>query len=132
MFAIAIWDRPAQRLVLARDRFGIKPLYFSVTGHGLSFASELKALLRMPSFCADPDVDAINCFLAFNSVPAPHTIYRDARKLGAGELLIWEQGRASVARYARPAPAPADALREEAPSALPAELRQRLRDSVRA
>jgi asparagine synthase (glutamine-hydrolysing) len=92
MFAIAIWDAPAGRLLLARDRFGIKPLYYSVDADGLSFASELKALLCLPRFSRDPDPEAIHCFLAFNSIPAPHTIYEHARKLGAGELLLWERG----------------------------------------
>ncbi|HEV3228806.1 MAG TPA: asparagine synthase (glutamine-hydrolyzing) [Solirubrobacteraceae bacterium] len=132
MFALAVWDRRAQRLVLARDRFGIKPLYFSVGADGLSFASELKALLRLPGFSRDPDAEAISCFLAFNSIPAPHTIYRQARKLGAGELLTWEGGRVRTERFARPAPAGSGELRREPGPELAQELRERLRDSVRA
>src|SRR6185503_6823089 len=71
MFAIALWDRLERRLVLARDRFGIKPLYYRVAGGELSFASELKALLRQPGFSHDVDLDAVEAYLAFNSIPAP-------------------------------------------------------------
>jgi len=132
MFALAIWDGPAGRLVLARDRFGIKPLYYSVDAGGLSFASELKALVRLPRFSRDPDPEAIHSFLAFNSIPAPHTIYRAARKLGAGELLRWEGGELSIERYARPAPAADADVRRQPAAELEHELRARLRDSVRA
>src|SRR3954465_13747639 len=102
MFAIAIWDARHGRLLLARDRFGIKPLYYRVEGGQLSFASELKALLQQPGFSHDIDLDALEAFLAFNSTPAPLTIFRQARKLPAGHLLIAERGAVSLRRYARP------------------------------
>src|SRR2546423_12624968 len=66
MFAIAIWDSRRRRLVLARDRFGIKPLYYRVAGGTLSFASELKALLAQPGFQRQVDLGALEAFLAFN------------------------------------------------------------------
>jgi asparagine synthase (glutamine-hydrolysing) len=132
MFAIALWDRRSRRLVVARDRFGIKPLYYELTPEHLSFASELKALLRQPSFSREVDLDALHSFLAFNSIPAPLTIYRDARKLPPGHLLICDGEGASIHRFARPAPSPTDALRSESPEQLAAELRRRLEDSVRA
>src|SRR5206468_1036704 len=69
MFAIAIWDASRRRLLLARDRFGIKPLYYRATDSELAFASELRALPR-----GEIDLDALEAFLAFNSVPAPLTI----------------------------------------------------------
>src|SRR5688572_28668778 len=69
MFAIAVWDARERRLVLARDRFGIKPLYYCVAGGELSFASELKALLRQPSFSREIDADALEAFLSFSFVP---------------------------------------------------------------
>jgi asparagine synthase (glutamine-hydrolysing) len=75
MFTIAIWDARHGRLVLARDRFGIKPLYYRVAGGALSFASELKALLRQPGFSREIDPEALEAFLAFNSIPAPLTIF---------------------------------------------------------
>jgi asparagine synthase (glutamine-hydrolysing) len=132
MFALALWDRRRQRLLLARDRFGIKPLYYELTPDHLSFASELKALLPQSSFSREVDPEALHAFLAFNSIPAPMTIYRDARKLPPGHLLICDSTGAHIRRYARPAPAPADRLRVEAPEELAGELRRRLEESVRA
>jgi asparagine synthase (glutamine-hydrolysing) len=132
MFALAVWDARRGRLVLARDRFGIKPLYYRVADGTLSFASELKALLRQPGFSREIDHAALESFLAFNSIPAPLTIFEGARKLPAGHLLVSEDGEVEICRYARPAPAPADELRTEDDDVLAEELRARLRDSVRA
>ena len=132
MFAIAIWDESRGRLLLARDRFGIKPLFYRRAGEELAFASELKALLRLPGFGGDVDLDALDSFLAFNSIPAPLTIFREVRKLPAGHILLAEGERLSIRRYARPAPVDADDVRREGSEALAEELRARLRDSVRA
>jgi asparagine synthase (glutamine-hydrolysing) len=132
MFAVALWDSHRRRLLLARDRFGIKPLYYRVAAGILSFGSELKALLRQPGFSRELDPDALEAFLAFNSIPAPLTIFSQARKLPSGHLLIWEGGEAKVSRYARPEPVPAQRVRAERGGDLAAELRDRLRDSVRA
>ncbi len=128
MFAVALWDAPRRRLVLARDRYGIKPLYYRAdSSGGLEFASELRALPR-----GEIDLDALEAFLAFNSIPAPLTIFRDARKLPPGHLLVWEAGETRVERFARPAPAALDDLRDDDEAELIEELRARLRDSVRA
>ncbi len=127
MFAVALWDSKAGRLVLARDRFGIKPLYYRATADDLEFASELRALPR-----GEIDLDGLEAFLAFNSIPAPLTIFREARKLPPGHLLVWENGGLQIQRFARPAPAPADELRDDDEAELLEELRARLRDSVRA
>jgi asparagine synthase (glutamine-hydrolysing) len=132
MFAIALWDSRENRLLLARDPFGIKPLYYRVAGGTLSFASELKALLRQPGFSRDIDPEALEAFLAFNSIPAPLTIFKQVRKLPAGHLLVAERGEVSVSRYARPTPVGADQVRSEGEEALAEELRERLRNSVRA
>ncbi len=132
MFALAIWDARHGRLVLARDRFGIKPLYYRVGGGVISFASELKALLRQPGFSREIDPGALESFLAFNSIPSPLTIFAEARKLPAGHQLVAEGGEVELARYARPAPVSADEVRAEAEDVLAEELRERLRDSVRA
>jgi asparagine synthase (glutamine-hydrolysing) len=132
MFAIALWDAREGRLVLARDRFGIKPLYYRVADGTLSFASELKALLRQPGFSREIDHEALEAFLAFNSIPAPMTIFSEARKLPAGHVLTMENGQVRVSRYARPAPVHADQVRSEGDQSLAEELRDRLRDSVRA
>src|SRR3954449_2820195 len=127
MFAVAIWDARRRRLVLARDRFGIKPLYYREAGGELQFASELRALPR-----GEIDRDALEAFLAFNSIPAPLTIFQDCRKLLPGHLAVWEDGALRLERFARPAPVPAEDVRTEDEAELVEELRARLRDSVRA
>ncbi|HKT44516.1 MAG TPA: asparagine synthase (glutamine-hydrolyzing) [Gaiellaceae bacterium] len=127
MFAVAIWDSSRRRLVLARDRYGIKPLYYRHAGDELRFASELRALPR-----GEIDLDALEAFLAFNSIPAPYSIFRDVRKLPAGHVLVWENGAVTLERYARPGPAAEDELRTGDEAELVEELRARLRDSVKA
>ena len=128
MFAIAIWDARTRRLVLARDRFGIKPLHWARLPGGFAFGSELKCLLPAPGFSREIDPDAVEAFLAFNSIPAPLTIYTSARKLPPGHYLVWQEGSddVTIERYARELPA-----RSPRP-AEPGELLQALRDSVRA
>jgi asparagine synthase (glutamine-hydrolysing) len=127
MFAVAIWDAQRRRLVRARDRYGIKPLYYRHVGGELRFASELRALPR-----GEIDLDALEAFLAFNSIPAPYSIFREVRKLPAGHVLVWENGAVTVERFARPGPAAADELRDGDEAELIEELRARMRDSVRA
>jgi asparagine synthase (glutamine-hydrolysing) len=127
MFAVAVWDARRRRLVLARDPFGIKPLYYRDSAEGLAFSSELRALPR-----GEIDLDALEAFLAFNSIPGPYSIFRDVKKLLPGHLLVWEDGEGRVSRFARPAPVPASGVRREDEDELAEELRARLRDSVRA
>jgi asparagine synthase (glutamine-hydrolysing) len=128
MFAVAIWDARRRRVVLARDRYGIKPLYYRHVGGVLEFASELRALPR-----GEIDLDALEAFLAFNSIPAPYSIFREVRKLPAGHVLVWEaDGAVHIERYARPGPVPVEELRDDDEAELIEELRARLRDSVRA
>ncbi|MEX0973055.1 MAG: asparagine synthase (glutamine-hydrolyzing) [Solirubrobacterales bacterium] len=132
MFAIALWDARERRLLLARDRFGIKPLYYRLAGGTLSFASELKALIEQPGFSRAIDPRAVAAFLAFNSIPAPLTIFAEARKLPPGTLALWRDGELTQSRYARPAPAPAGEVRRRPAGELAEQLRETLRDSVRA
>jgi asparagine synthase (glutamine-hydrolysing) len=128
MFAVAIWDARRRRLLLARDRFGIKPLYYRADADGLEFASELRALPR-----GEVDLDALEAFLAFNSIPAPMTIFRGTRKLPPGHLLVWEErSGVRIERFARPAPVAAAEERHDDEAELVEELRARIRDSVRA
>ena len=127
MFAIALWDAKRRRLLLARDRFGIKPLYYRAAGDELEFASELRALPR-----GEIDFDALESYLAFNVVPGPFTIFRECRKLPPGHLLVWEDGRVRVEPFAEVRPVPMSEERDETLDELARELRARMRDSVRA
>lgn len=90
MFAFAAWDRSNCRLALARDRLGIKPLYWLSTGRLVLFASELKALRRHSGWTPEVNRDAVAAFLRHNYIPAPHTIYRNVRKLEPGHILVAE------------------------------------------
>jgi asparagine synthase (glutamine-hydrolysing) len=100
MFAFAFWDADARRLLLARDRLGIKPLYFRILEDGIAFASELKALRVLGT----PEIDssAVRDFLFHGYVPAPKSIYRGISKLPAGCTLTWQDGRVEIERYWRP------------------------------
>jgi asparagine synthase (glutamine-hydrolysing) len=132
MFAIALWDSRSHRLLLARDRFGIKPLYYRLAGGTLSFASELKAMLAQSGFSREIDPRAVAAYLAFNSIPAPLTIFAEARKLPVGTLAVWRDGELTQERYARPSPVAAGETRRRPEGALAEELRETLRDSIRA
>jgi asparagine synthase (glutamine-hydrolysing) len=132
MFATAIWDAPHRRLVLARDAFGIKPLFYRLTRDCIAFASELKSLLLLPGFSREIDREALACYLAQNSIAAPLTIFEQARKLAPGHVLVCEDGDVTITRFARPGPVAADQLRREPARELVRELREVLRDSVRA
>src|SRR6266508_6994741 len=127
MFALAIWDASRRRVVLARDPYGIKPLYYRAAGAELHFASELRALPR-----GEIDLDALESFLAFNSIPAPLSIFRGTRKLKPGHVLVWESAEPTLEQFARPGPAAASDLRRDEEAELVEECRARLRDSVRA
>jgi asparagine synthase (glutamine-hydrolysing) len=132
MFAIALWDAGARRLVLARDRFGIKPLFYAEAPGRLAFASELTALAEAPGFSRELDPEAVEAFLTFNSIPAPLSAYRAARKLRPGHLLAWRGGQVETTCFARPAPPSDGGQRAEPAAALAAEARDRLRDAVTA
>ena len=99
MFALAIWDAPARTLVLARDRLGIKPLYYAVLRDQIVFASELRALVEHPAVERTLDLTALSRYLAHEYVPAPHSIFRGVRKLAAGHWLTYSDGRVKVEPY---------------------------------
>jgi asparagine synthase (glutamine-hydrolysing) len=107
MFAIAVWDAPRRRLLLARDRLGIKPLYWYSDGRRLLFASELKGLLASGLVPKDLDPAAVRDFAELSYVPAPRSILAGVRKVLPGQLLVAESGTVSERRYwLPPAPAP--------------------------
>ncbi len=100
MFAFAIWDSRARSLFLARDRFGIKPLYVTSGPWGLGFASELKALLAVGLSNRTLDWEALNAFFQLGYIPAPATPFTDVRKLEPGHSLTWRAtGEVTVERY---------------------------------
>ncbi|MEA2684170.1 MAG: hypothetical protein QOK05_2498 [Chloroflexota bacterium] len=101
MFAIAIWDSGRRRLILARDRTGIKPLYYAATPGRLHFGSEVKALLVDQAIPRELDMEAVDDYLALEYIPSPRTIFRAIRKLPPAHLLTWDwrTGRVTVKRY---------------------------------
>jgi asparagine synthase (glutamine-hydrolysing) len=99
MFAFAIWDARNERLFLARDRFGEKPLYLYEDGCGLYFASEIKALLRIPGVRASVNLHAVWDYLAYRYVPGPKTLFSGIRKLMPGTVAVWERGKIKEQRY---------------------------------
>ncbi len=99
MFALAVWDEKKKRLLLARDRFGIKPLHYAVLSEGIVFASEIKALLAYPNLPRELDWHALWNYLTFAQVPAPETIYRAVRKVLPGHKLVVEHGQCSIRQY---------------------------------
>jgi asparagine synthase (glutamine-hydrolysing) len=110
MFAVAIWDRAARTLHLARDPLGIKPLHFTLQSGGLAWGSELKALVPVPGLRFTPDPAAMDQFFAFGHVLAPRTIYREVTKLEPGcALELGPAGEPRITRFwrfeYRPAPA---------------------------
>ena len=103
MFAIALWDDSRDRLVLARDRFGIKPLYLADVDEGLAFSSELAPLLALGA-SSEPDLEAIADYLVLGYVPGTRTGILGARKLAPGMLLVREGGQTREEQWWRPEP----------------------------
>jgi asparagine synthase (glutamine-hydrolysing) len=100
MFAFALWDRVERRLTLARDRMGIKPLYWVEKDGLFLFASELKALVGHPGWTPEIDRDALAAFARLSYVPSPLCIWKGARKMEPGTVLTFESGKApTIARY---------------------------------
>jgi asparagine synthase (glutamine-hydrolysing) len=101
MFAIALWDAPRRRLLLARDRAGIKPLYYAPLGDDLVFGSEPKALLAHPQISRDPDHEALHHYFSLKHIPAPFSAFKAMRQLRAGEYLVHEGGKIALRRWWR-------------------------------
>ena len=99
MFALALWDENRQRLLIARDRLGKKPIHYSVMDGKLYFASELRALLGVLPRRPEIDLQAIDDYLSLQYIPEPHTAYKGVYKLPAAHRLIWERGNLKVERY---------------------------------
>ncbi len=134
MFAIALWDDRAKRLVLARDRAGEKPLYYWHRDRTLVFASEIKALFEYPGISRELDPEALNQYFFYGYFPAPRSVYAQIKKLPAAHRLVVERGRITIEPfwrlkdYLRPPGRPPLSRREE--GALVEELRERLRQAA--
>jgi asparagine synthase (glutamine-hydrolysing) len=102
MFAIGIWDEKGKRLILARDRLGKKPLYYSFMNGTFLFASELKAIMLYPDFQRKVDPVSLMKYLFFEFIPCPHTIFKDAKKIPAASYLIWHNQGIDVRQYWSP------------------------------
>jgi asparagine synthase (glutamine-hydrolysing) len=136
MFALAIWDRRARRLILARDRIGKKPLYYLSTAEAFLFGSEIKSLLTWPGVRRTPDLAAIDRYLTLGYVPAPHTAFTGVCKLPPAHYLVIEAR--SDGRFAEPElvrywrlPSPRVARQRRRVADLRRELIAQLEDAVR-
>jgi asparagine synthase (glutamine-hydrolysing) len=99
MFGFALWDEPRRRLLLVRDRLGIKPVYYSVKPSGITFGSEIKSIIEDPDIPRDWSPEALDAYLALQYVPCPRTMYKAIWKLPPGHLLVAEHNRVTVRRY---------------------------------
>jgi asparagine synthase (glutamine-hydrolysing) len=99
MFAFAIWQKSRRRLVLARDRMGIKPLYYARKGRDIYFGSELKSVLCHPEVRRSLDLNALDAYLGMNYIPGTHTLVENVWKLKPGSFLAWNEGEVSTHTY---------------------------------
>ena len=99
MFSIAIWDIPQQTLILIRDRYGVKPLFYMVKSNYIVFASEIKAILCYPTVNKEIDYEALAHYFSLRNIPAPFTIYEDIKALLPGNLLIFNDKECKIQRW---------------------------------
>jgi asparagine synthase (glutamine-hydrolysing) len=135
MFAIAVWVQSERKLVLARDRMGIKPLYYCRHEGELYFGSELKCIFAQPEVPRRISLEGLNCFLSLNYVPAPHTLVEGISKLRPGHVLEWRNHSVRVRSYVRkedaaPAPRSIAEACEELDDLLEKSLREQLVSDV--
>ncbi|HLH07356.1 MAG TPA: asparagine synthase (glutamine-hydrolyzing) [Terriglobales bacterium] len=128
MFALAIWDRREQILLLARDRAGKKPLYYCLTDGRIVFSSEMASLLEHPQISREIDEVALDNYFALGYTPPPRTIFKKVKQLPPGHFLLWKAGTVRIGPYWRLQPRPSEMRREEEAAE---ELLSLLKDSVR-
>lgn len=132
-FAIALWDENEQRIILTRDRLGVKPLYYTINNGRLIFASEIKSILAHPLVSREVDEQALYHYLSFLTTPAPQTLFAGINKLPAGCMLTCDRrGEVKITRYwdAIASTDAADAMARRDESELVEELRRLLSDSI--
>ena len=132
MFAFAIWDEQSKQLFLARDHFGIKPLYYCHQGSRFAFASEIKALLEISDIARTMNLTALNQYLTFLWVPDPLTMFEGIEKLPAGHFAIYRDGNLRVEQYWDLTFPPSDHDFKAKEGELAAELRERFIGSVKS
>ncbi len=131
MFAVAVWTESRRRLVLARDRLGIKPLYLAEKGEDLLFASELKGILVHPEVDRQLSLEGLDCYLSMNYVPSPWTLIDGVRKLPPGHWLAWQDGQIETECYWRvPAMEPRGISLADAKAELDSLLDQSVREHM--
>lgn len=131
MFALAIWTASERRLVLARDRMGIKPLYIARHGEDILFGSELKTIFIHPEVDRRLDLAALDCYLSLNYVPCPWTMVEGIEKLPPGHFLEWRNGKIRTECYWRlPEPQAVNRTLESAQEELDSLLRQSVREHL--
>jgi asparagine synthase (glutamine-hydrolysing) len=134
MFAIGLWSESRRRLILARDRLGIKPLYLHRRGADVYFGSELKTLFGHSEIPRSLDLTGLHYYLALNYVPCPHTLVEGIEKLPPGHLLEWRDGKTSIEPYwtleFRPRPTTFEAAKEELDALLKSAVREHLVSDV--
>jgi len=113
MFGLAIWDARRKRLVLARDPFGIKLIYYKIHEGRVLFGSEIRAVVAGARENAEVDPVSLNLFLRYRYTPSPHTIFRDIRKLAPGTMLTFEDGRHSLRRWYNYKPVPFSPMKSD-------------------
>ena len=99
MFSLGLWDGIKRRLILVRDRIGIKPLYYSFTKEGIIFGSELKALVQDSGFEPSINPEGLHYFFSLNYIPSPHTIYKNVHKLLPGHFLVCDKNGLKITEY---------------------------------
>lgn len=131
MFAAAVWIEPEQRLILVRDRMGIKPLYYHVQDGEVFFGSEMKCILAHPEVSRRIDLRGLNYFLSLNYVPGPFTLIEGITKLLPGHMLEWQRGKITIQSYLAPARrGEAPRCLEEATEELDAHLRESIAEQI--
>ena len=113
MFAFALWDGREKKLVLARDHAGIKPLYYRIDGRALYFASEIKALLRIPGISRELHLPSLGDYLTFLWVPGEHTMLKGVDKIEPGQMLVWKDGKTQIHRWFHLSYEPDNSLKED-------------------
>ena len=132
MYAFAIWDTVKESLFLARDKWGIKPLYYYQTDHSLLFASEIKAFLDHPDFQKQLNEEILAAYLCFNSVPTEETLFKNVFRLEPGHRMMYQAGKITIEKFFELDLDDAAASKTYDPETAAQEIRAAMEDSVEA